>query len=155
MKPLRLLVISALALLSTGAVSALPPSDPQNTVPPVFSAVYSLQFRVRLAHPVAGGSVLLCKARLEPELGPNKGLNQRMVPVLSVPVHEVVVGSSANCAVQVPFFLTSGGGSDQLTYEVELIQGSSAVPATRVRRTFSVPRPAGGAVAALNFDLDL
>ncbi len=154
MKPLRLLLISALAALATGAATALPPLDPQSASPPAQSTAYLFQFRVRFAHPIAAGSVLLCRARVEPDLGAYNGFSQRMVPVESAPVQESAAGSSANCAVQIPFFLTSGA-FNQLSYEVDLVQGTSAVPATRVRRTLSVPRPADGAVAALSFDLDL
>ena len=139
-----------LSLVSTAAMGATPADvrAPENSAP--VSGAYNVTFNVNLDSIPPAGTAILCKARIEPNLPTLQGFSQRMAPVESATGLGTVTGGRANCSVQIPFSWAIGDTSSgvSLSYEIEAVGASGALPAT-TRRSIPVPYPVRGGAASL------
>ena len=142
------------ALLTPGAALAADPSTPS-----AVSGSYAVHFNINIASTLPAGAVIVCKARIAPNL---QGLLSLALPD-AAPVQTAagvatVSGSTATCAVEIPFSWTvrNSRGGVALSYEIEAVDASGSLPVL-LRATSSqgvaAAYPSTGSTANLNFNV--
>lgn len=147
--PLVLMVAAAVwAVHATGQNSV--------TAPATNSGAYAVTFNVKAPTTVATGSTVTCKVRIAPKLSAMENLIGQATPVQSAQGVAILVGSSANCTVLLPFSFAAGDPRDgaALSYEIDAANGSS-LEAVRTQNGIAVPYPQTGATSILRLDVTI
>src|SRR5580692_11400077 len=93
-----------LMLLVSVGVWAAHGGDPLNgTAPVTAKGAYAVTFHVLAPSTVPDGATIVCNAKVTPHLSILDRLNPGPAPVESAQGTAKLVGSSANCTVQLPF----------------------------------------------------
>lgn len=135
---------SLLGCANCGAAAA-----PGGETPPA-SGASSIRFNVMVNSTLPAGSIILCKGELVPSPNQFAGGNTRQqTPVAEAISKTVLRGSTAECALEIPFSWTGNGTPTGVTvrYEVDAIPKPGA-PIILQRGVeagirFTAPRPPG------------
>lgn len=145
------------ALLAPGAALAAVPERP--STPLEVSGVYTVHFNLNIASTLPAGAVIVCKAWIVPNLQGLPSLGQpNAAPVQAAAGVAIVSGSTATCAVEIPFSWTvrNSQGGIALSYEIEDRDASGSL-SVLLRATppqgIATAYPSMGGAASLNFDL--
>lgn len=111
------------ALLAPGAATAAVPERPPQPV----SGAYAVHFNVNIASTLPAGAVIVCKARIAPNA---QALPPDAAPVQTATGVGVLSGSSATCAVEIPFSWTVKNAQDGVifNYEIQAVAASGSLP---------------------------
>lgn len=145
-----------LLMLVSIAVWAAHATD-QRTAPPITAnGAYVVIFHVKTPSTVPDGATINCKARITPHLSSFESFTRNVVPVESAPGVATVTGSSAVCAVEMPFAFAQKdprNGAD-LGYEIDAF--TSEGPAfVRTQQGIDIAYPRSGATAKLRLNVAL
>jgi hypothetical protein len=145
-----------LLLLVSLAVWAAHVTDPRNAAPITANGAYVVVFHVKTPSTVPDGTTINCKARLNPRLSSFESLTSKSIPVESAPGVATVTGSSAICAVEMPFAFAQknlNNGAD-LGYEIDAY--TSDRPAfVRIQQGIDIAYPKSGAIEKLRLNVAL
>jgi hypothetical protein len=146
-----------LMLLVSVGVWAAHGGDSLNGAAPVTGkSAYAVTFHVLAPSTVPDGATIVCKANVTPHLSIFDRLNPGPAPVESALGTAKVVGSEANCTVQLPLaFSVSDSRKDAaLSYRIDAY--TSAGPAfLRIQQGIGVRVPQPGETANLNLNVSL
>jgi hypothetical protein len=155
MNRVRTLVSYLLALLAFPALWAAPAADPRGGAAPIgVNGVYAITFNVKTPANLPLGATILCRARVAPHTPSLENLRLTATP--EVVGQASVVGSTANCHVQVPFawVVNDYQGGVAVSYEIDAISRAGALPVSVLRQTASIASyPAAGSATSLQFQL--
>ena len=155
MRRVRTPVLSLFALLVSAAVCAAPVADPRGGVAPVaVNGLYVLTFSVKVPVKLPPGATILCKARVAPHTPSLDSFRLSATPEATGQAN--VIGSTANCLVQLPFswVIYDMQGGVALSYEIDAVSGAGAFPLAVLRQDGIVAAyPAAGTSANLSFQL--
>lgn len=145
------------ALVAPSAALAAVPERP--STPLAVSGAYAVQFNVNIASTLPAGAVIVCKARIAPNLQGLPSLAQPdAAPVQTATGVGAVSGSAATCAVEIPFSWTVRNAQSgvALSYEIEAVGTNGWQPAL-LRATplqgVAAAYPSPGTTTSLNFDV--
>jgi hypothetical protein len=147
--------IFLMVLVSVG-VWAAHGGDSRSAAPVTAKGLYAVTFHVLAPSTVPDGATIVCKANVTPHLSILDRLNPGSAPVESAKGTAKVVGSAANCTVQLPFaFSVSDPQKDAaLSYRIDAF--TSAGPAfLRTQQGIGVRVPQPGETANLNLNVSL
>jgi hypothetical protein len=120
------------------------------------SGAYAVTFHVTVAPSVPDGSTIACKARITPRLPVLENPSFGAAPVESAQGIATVIGSSANCTVQLPFAFAVADTGDGAAFSYQIDVFTSTGPVfLRSQQDITVPYPQAGATANLLLDLSL
>lgn len=123
---------------------------------PVYG-VYLVDFNVRLGAALPAGALVTCKVKIVPD-APAPGQSQ-LPPSQSVTGVASVSGSTAHCAVELPFAWAAADARRAATLSYEIDAETPAGPQTVVRATVGqgvgLPQLPPGGAARMNFSLTL
>jgi hypothetical protein len=123
------------------------------------SGVYSVTFNLTVASTLPAGSTIVCKAQVSPNVQQGYfGVTNQAVPVESAFGTATVSGSTATCAVEIPFSwtLSSSSSSATLAYEIDAYNANGTLPSVvRVssQSGLSETLPASGATETVTLNL--
>jgi hypothetical protein len=151
MRRARIPQILLLALLASVTVWAAPAANQRAGAAPVaVSGVYVVTFNVQVGSAQAIGKTIFCKAKIAPNLPDFENRSYGIVPVQSARGVVALIGSSANCAVEIPFSWTVADSRHgvAMSYEIDAVSeaGGSAV---RAQQGIGVPYPGLGGTATV------
>jgi hypothetical protein len=154
MKRARISQILLPVLLVSAAMWAAPAVDQDRGAAPLaVSGVYLVTFNVQVGSVPAAGGTIFCRAKIAPNLPGFDNRGQRLVPVESARGVVTYMGSSANCAVEIPFSwtVTDTETGVVMSYEIDALSGPG-VAAVRTRQGIGLayPRMGGAANVRLN-----
>jgi hypothetical protein len=99
---------------------------------PLASGVSFVHFNLSVASTLPAGSIILCKGELVPAANRFNGAasRSRLAPLASTTGRTVLRGSTAECALEIPFSWTGNGGQSDLAvrYEIDAIARPGAQP---------------------------
>jgi hypothetical protein len=149
--------ILPLLLLVSLAVWAAHATDPRNAAPPITAnGAYVVVFQVKTPSTVPDGATISCKAQITPRLSSFESLTSKADPVESTQGVAKVTGSSATCAVEIPFAFAQKNlrnGAD-LGYEIDAY--TSDGPAfVRTQQGIDIAYPRSGATEKLSLNVAL
>ena len=125
------------ALVSVlGAADSAWAGAPENGAPMV-SGVSFVQFNAIVGSALPAGSIILCKAKLVPssnESGAGEG-RHRLTPLAETTIAGTLRGSTAECALEIPFSWTGDEGRSEIAvhYEIDAISRPGAVSVVLAR----------------------
>ena len=155
MKRVRTVVSSLLALLAFPALWAAPAADPRGGIAPVgVNGVYAITFHVKTPANLPFGATILCRARVAPHAPSLENLRLTATP--EVVGQASVIGSTANCHVQVPFtwVMNNSQGGVAVSYEIDSVSRVGELPVSVLRQTASIAGyPSAGSATNLQFQL--
>jgi hypothetical protein len=149
--------ILPVALLVSVAVWTAAAADSHDGSGPVSTgAAYAVTFHVNAPSTVPDGATVACKASIAPRLSAFEKLTGKTLAAESSPVFATVVGSSADCTVQMPgaFAATKPGKDAVLSYEIDAYTSAGPV-FVRTQHDIPVAHPSAGATANLHLDVSL
>jgi hypothetical protein len=149
-------IVLLILLVSVAFWAAAAADQRDGSAPATTGGAYAVTFHVNAPSTVPDGATVTCKAKIAPNLSAVERFTGKAVAAESAPAFATVVGSSANCTVQVPLaFASAHPGKDAiLSYEIDAY--TSAGPAfVRTQRGITVARPQTGAIASLLLDVNL
>ena len=122
---------------------------------------YVVRFNLNMASRLPSGAVVTCKARIVPNLAELQNMKGQAeaVPVETATGVAAVTGSTAVCAVEIPFSWTmnGAGGGALLSYEIEAVSvayGSQPIVVrSSAQQGIPVTYPAMGGTANLSFSV--
>ncbi|HEY1901747.1 MAG TPA: hypothetical protein VGG56_04915 [Terracidiphilus sp.] len=118
------------------------------------SGAYAVTFHVTVAPSVPDGSTIACKARIAPMLLVLENPGSAAVPVESAQGIATVIGSTADCMVQLPFAFAVADAANGAALSCQIEAYTSAGPIfLRSQQDIAVPYPQAGATANLLLDL--
>jgi hypothetical protein len=146
-----------LLMLVTIVVFAAHATDRHSAVAPITAnGAYVVVFHVKTPSTIPDGATINCKARITPRLSSFESLIGKAVPVESAPGVATVTGSSAVCAVEMPFSFAQKdprNGAD-LGYEIDAF--TSEGPAfVRTQQGIEIAYPRSGATEKLRLNVAL
>lgn len=150
-------VIVALVLTSAAALAA--PVAQRKGGSTSVSGVYSVTFNLTIASTLPANSTIVCKAQIAPNLQQNFFSSQaQAVPVEAAWSVATVSGSTATCAIEIPFSWTLSGSSTTATlaYEIDALNAGSTLPSVvRVssQTGLAAAYPASGGSSSLSFNV--
>ncbi len=119
--------------------------------------VYLVDFDVHLGAALPAGALVTCKVRILPD-APAPGQSQ-LPPSQTVTGVASVSGSTAHCAVELPFAWAAAGAQRAATLSYEIDARTPAGPQSAVRTTVGqgvdLPQLPPGGAARMNFTLTL
>ena len=142
-------------LLMSALVWGAHASDPGRAASHAAAGVYAVNFQVAVPSTVPDGSTVSCKARITPGASFLDGLMHKSTAIESALASARVVGSAAQCAVQVPFTYAAGeaGNVAQLSYRIDAENGDRPL-FVRIQERIAVPHPQAGAEAAMRLKVN-
>ncbi len=150
----RLLPLVMLVSLAVLAVHATDQRSSAATI--TANGAYVVVFQVKTPSTVPDGATINCKAQITPRLSSLERLTSKAVPVESAPGVATVAGSSAICAVEMPFAFAQENlrnGAD-LGYEIDAF--TSAGPAfVRTQQGIDIAYPGTGATGKIRLNVAL
>jgi hypothetical protein len=153
MNRVRTLLFPLLVSLAAAAGSAAPAADQRaSSGPAALSGSYNLTFTMRLDAIPQAGSVILCKARIAPNLPGFQNLAHGMAPAGSATGIATFSGNAALCSVQIPFSWAAGDiqGGVALSYEIDAVSAGGSLPApVRAQQGIALPYPAAGTASSV------
>ena len=154
----RILPIALLASVAVWAAAAADSHDGSGPGPAPVStgAAYAVTFHVNAPSTVPDGATVACKASIAPRLSAFEKLTGKSAAAESSPVFATVVGSSADCTVQLPraFAATNPGRDVVLSYEIDAYTSAGPV-FMRTQHDIPVAHPGAGGTASLHLDVSL
>jgi hypothetical protein len=152
----RTLMLLLFALLAPAA--GLPvPTTPRTTAA---GGTYALSFNLDVASTLPAGATVTCKARIVPNLPGVQNMKGQpaAVPVESATGVAAVSGSTAVCAVEIPFSWTVNNyqGGAMLSYEIKAVTVTGSLPVvvrSSVQQGIPVASPPMGGTANLSFNV--
>ncbi len=157
--PLFLPMLLLFALLAPTAARSAPVTEHRGGGPAQVSGVYSVTFNLTIASTLPAGATITCKAQIVPSQTGFMGLNsQAAIPVETATGVATVTGSTATCAVEIPFSWTVNGAQNgaSLSYEIDAVNISGSLPVllrTSAQQGVSEAYPATGATSNLSFNV--
>ena len=159
MKPARIPLLLCLALLAPAAALAVGAPEHRGSTTTV-SGVYLVTFNVNIASTLPAGATIVCKAQIVPSQGGGGFLNHQLaaVPVETAAGLATVTGSTATCAVEIPFSWTVNGAQSgvSLSYEIDAVSSSGSAPLlvrSSAQQGIGEPFPAAGGSASVSFNV--
>lgn len=155
MKRTRVPQILLLALLASAAAWAAPAADQCNgAVPVAVSGVYSVTFNVQVSSATVPGGTISCRAKIAPNLPGFENRSRGVVPVESSRGVVALIGSFANCTVEIPFSWTVADTQNgvALSYEIDAVSGAG-MAAVRTQQGIGVAYPEMGGAASLRLNV--
>jgi len=142
-------------LLMSALVWGAHASDPGSRPASRAAGVYAVNFQVAVPSTVPDGSTVSCKARITPSTSFLDSLTHRTAAIESASASARVVGSAAQCAVQVPFAYNASdaGNVAQLSYRIDAQNGDRPV-FTRTQERIAVPHPQAGADSGMRLNVN-
>jgi len=121
---------------------------------------YVIRFNLNVASTLPAGATVTCKARLVPNL-PGQGnlpSQSAVVPVETATGVAALTGSTAACAVEIPFSWTVNNTQSGavLSYEIEAVSVSGSLPVvvrSSAQQGIAVAYPPMGGTVTLSFDV--
>jgi hypothetical protein len=150
-------VIGALVLTSLATFAA--PVAQRKNGSTFVSGVYSVTFNLSIASTLPAGSTLVCKAQIAPNMQQNYYFSQmQAVPVEAAWSVATISGTTATCAIEIPFSwtLSSVSNTATLAYEIDAMNTNSALPSVvRVSRQtgLAAAYPTSGGASSLIFNV--
>ena len=146
-------MIVLFALLVTVAALAAPAPEHRGA-PTAVSGVYSLTFNLNIASTLPAGAAITCKAQIVPV----QSLEQAAAPMESATAIASVTGSTATCAVEIPFAWTLANPRQDvaLSYEIDAFNAQGSLPVvvrTSVQQGIAEPLPASGATSSVSLNV--
>lgn len=123
---------------------------------PTANGSYAVTFHVATPTTVPDGATIACKASIAPKLSMIDHIDPTPNPAESIPGVAKVVGSSANCTVQVPFAfnVSDPGVGAALSYRIEAFTPSG--PAfLRTQQDIAIAYPTDGKTAKIGLNVAL
>jgi hypothetical protein len=123
---------------------------------PTANGSYAVTFHVATPTTVPDGATIACQASVSPKLSVLDHLDPAPAPAESVKGIGKVIGSSANCTVQVPFAfkVSDPGVGAALSYRIEAFTPSG--PAfLRTQQGIAVAYPKGGKTENIGLNINL
>lgn len=133
---------------------AVPAADQRSGAAPVAaSGVFSVTFNVNIASTAPVGATITCKARIAPNLAAFENSTRGAVPVEPAPGVGTVIGSSANCTVEIAFLWMVANTRNGVApgQEIDAVSGGG-VAAVRTGRGMGIAYPATGGAARLRLN---
>jgi hypothetical protein len=146
-----------LMLLVSVGVWAAHGGDPRSgTAPVTVKGAYAVTFHVLAPSTVPDGATILCNAKVTPRLSVLDRLNPGPVPVQSAQGTARVIGSSANCTVQLPFAFSVSDPRKGAALSYRIDAFTSAGPAfLRTQQGIGIDVPKAGETAKVNLNVSL
>ena len=145
-----------LMLLVSVGIWAAHGGDARNGAVPVTSGAYAVTCHVLAPSTVPDGATIVCKANVTPHLSILDRLNPGPSPVQSAQGTAKVVGSEANCTVQLPFAFSVSDPSKGAALSYRIDAFTSAGPAfLRTQQGIGINVPKPGETANLNLKVSL
>jgi len=146
--------ICLLMLVSLLGCAGLAWAAPPERRVPLNSGVSFIHFNLRVASTLPAGSIILCKGELVPAANQfDRGASRsRLTPLAPAATRTVLRGSTAECALEIPFSWTGNGGQSDvaLRYEIDAVTHAGAPTAVLQRGVEPVvrlvPSPTAGVV---------
>jgi hypothetical protein len=123
---------------------------------PVTSGAYAVTFHVLAPSTVPDGATIVCNAKVTPHMSIMDRLTPGPAPAESAHGTAKVVGSSANCTVQLPFAFSVSDPRKGAALSYRIDAFTSAGPAfLRTQQGIGVKVPKAGETANLNLNVSL
>jgi hypothetical protein len=153
--------ISALLLFATLASASAwtQPVANHRTTSTAVTGVYSITFNLTIESTLPANSTIVCKAQIVPG---NSALNSFAPQSAAVPMESAggvaqVTGSTATCAVDIPFSWTvEASRGVALSYEIDAVNATGTLPAvvrTSVQQGIAESYPTSGGMASVSFNV--
>ena len=147
------LLVSVSLVLASGCADRAWAAPPERGAPPA-SGVSFVYFNLSAASTLPAGSIILCKGELVPVENQFGGGASRshLMPLAAATSKTVLRGSTAECALEIPFSWTGNGGQSDVAvwYEIDAVTRAGAPTAVLQRGVEPVVRlvlsPAAGVV---------
>lgn len=123
------------------------------------SGTYSITFNLTIASTLPANSTIVCKAQVAPANSNLEGFNAQVAaPVESASGVGAVSGSTATCAVEIPFSWTVEATRQgvALSYEIDAITPSGTLPAvvrTSTQQGLAESYPSSGGTSSISFNV--
>ncbi|MDE3189004.1 MAG: hypothetical protein KGM96_15955 [Acidobacteriota bacterium] len=121
---------------------------------------YVIRFNLNVASALPAGATVTCKARIVPNLPGQGNVNGQpaAVPVETATGVAAVTGSTAACAVEIPFSWTANNAPSGavLSYEIEAVSVAGSLPVvvrSSAQQGIAVAYPGIGRTVSLSFDV--
>jgi hypothetical protein len=146
--------ICLLMLVSLLGCAGLAWAAPPERRAPLDSGVSLVRFNLSVAATLPAGSIILCKGELVPAANQfNGGASRfRPTPLASDTSRTVLRGSTAECALEIPFSWTGNGGQTDVAvrYEIDALTRPGVLPVVLQRGVepafHLAPSPTAGVV---------
>jgi hypothetical protein len=155
----RIAVLLLIASLASTAAWSRPVAEHRGASPTAVSGVYSITFNLNIASTLPANSTITCKAQIAPAGSSFEGFtSQAGAPYESATGVATVTGSTASCAIEIPFSwsVQSVRGGVALSYELDAINAAGSLPAvvrTSILENVQEPYPASGGTSSLTFNV--
>jgi hypothetical protein len=152
----------AVLLFLTSLVSVCAWSQPSGkrhgSSPTAVGGTYSITFNLNIESTLPANSTIVCKAQIAPSSSLASILSAQAAPTESASGIAVVTGSTATCAVEIPFAwsVESTRNGVSLSYEMNALNASGSLPAVvRTSALQGVPEsyPGSGETSTLSFNV--
>ena len=143
-------------LLVSVGIWAAHGGDARNGAVPVTSGAYAVTFHVLAPSTVPDGATIVCDAKVTPHLSILDRLNPGPAPATLAQGTAKVIGSAANCTVQLPFAFSVSDPRKgaALSYRIEAF--TSAGPAfLRTQQGIGINMPKASETANLNLNVSM
>jgi len=148
--------IFLMLLVSVGVFAAHGGDTRGAAAPATAKGAYAVTFHVLAPSTVPDGATIVCNAKVTPHLSILDRLNPGPAPAESAQGTARVVGSAANCTVQLPFAFSDRDPrrGAALSYRIDAFT-SSGPAFLRTQQGISINVPKAGETANLNMNVSL
>jgi len=154
----------ALFLLSFAITPALawphPVAEHRGAGPTSVSGTYSITFNLNIVSTLPANAVIVCRAQIAAGGSFYEGFNPRSVavPVESASGVAAISGTTATCAVEIPFSwnVQTLRGGVALSYELDAVNASGSLPAvvrSRTQQGVGEAYPTSGGTSEVTFSV--
>jgi len=154
----RIVVLPLLASLVSVLAWSQPSGKRHRSSPTAVGGTYSIAFNLNIESALPANSTIVCKVQIAPASSLVSILSAQAAPAESASAIAAVTGSTATCAVEIPFSwsIERTRSGVLLSYEIDALNASGSLPAVvRTSALQGVPEsyPSSEEPSALSFNV--